>query len=199
MLKNKKFSIKNEGNKSNKYLVPLLVLLLIAITIIAAFWFKDNRDQVRDVVAPQTTSFEPDPAIQEKIDYSPPTEQDKKESDAVKEQTANEDSSTPPRSSDGRKVAYPTITGAYVESGEISVFGFVGGTIENMGVCTYTFTNGSVSKEQTTEGIADATTTRCKPLIIPSDYLGTGTWSLVLKYSSNGYTGNSSTQEIQVN
>jgi hypothetical protein len=81
---------------------------------------------------------------------------------------------------------------------EVQLAGFVGGVVEEGGVCTLTLTKGDATVTGDKKALADASTTSCGELSIPGDQVAAGTWRAVLSYSSAGHTGTSEAVDVEV-
>jgi len=81
---------------------------------------------------------------------------------------------------------------------EVQLAGFVGGVVEDGGVCTLTLTKGGATASGAKKALADASTTSCGELSVPGDQVSPGTWQAVLSYSSAGHTGTSETVDVEV-
>lgn len=81
---------------------------------------------------------------------------------------------------------------------QVQVGGFVGGVVEEGGVCTLTLTKGGATVTGRTEALPDASTTSCGEVAVPGDELSAGTWRAVLSYSSDGHSGASEPVDVEV-
>lgn len=98
----------------------------------------------------------------------------------------------------GKQQANVVITNASLSGGDVSVSGFVTNVVESDGLCVYTFTNGSSKVIKTTDVLPNATSTTCATTTFPaSDLSPSGTWSVVLSYSSPESAGISAATEFQ--
>lgn len=118
------------------------------------------------------------------------------------EKTQNNQTDTPATppidTTSGKQQANVLITNAGVSNGSVSVSGFVTNVVESNGSCTYTFTNGSSKVSKTTNVLPNATSTTCATTTFPaSDLEPSGTWSVLLSYSSSQSTGISPPKEFQ--
>jgi hypothetical protein len=83
-------------------------------------------------------------------------------------------------------------------SQEVQVGGYVGGVVEEGGVCTLTLTNGGTTVTGRTDALPDASTTACGAVTVPGDEVSAGTWQAVLSYSSAGHSGTSDAVDVEV-
>ena len=81
---------------------------------------------------------------------------------------------------------------------EVQLAGFVGGVVEEGGVCTLTLTKGGATVTGDRKALADAATTSCGELSVPGDKLSAGTWRAVLSYASEGHNGTSEAVDVEV-
>jgi hypothetical protein len=131
------------------------------------------------------------------INYGPPTDEDKKETEQHKKdlQQQNESqSSSASSNSSGLKQASVVIT--YASSSEVR--GYVGNAFEDGGICTATFTKDSSKVTATSSGFMDVNKTTCTPIAINQGRLTSGSWNVVLSYRSSNYSGSSASQIINV-
>lgn len=80
----------------------------------------------------------------------------------------------------------------------VQVAGFVGGVVEDGGVCTVTLTKGGATVSGEKPALADASTTSCGEVSVSGAELGAGTWQAVMTYTSAGHTGTSETVDVEV-
>jgi hypothetical protein len=81
---------------------------------------------------------------------------------------------------------------------QVQLAGFVGGVVEDGGVCTLTLTKGGATVTGEKDALADASTTSCGELTVPGNEVGPGTWRAVLSYASAGHTGTSEAVDVEV-
>lgn len=122
-----------------------------------------------------------------------PTEEPAPEEDAEEEEPEATD---PPRPGSADVV----LSSAYWDPAEAALLadGYVGSVVEEGGTCTLEVSREGSVVRATAEGLADATTTVCGGLALPGDELGPGTWSVVLRYESDGASGESAPLEVEV-
>lgn len=135
------------------------------------------------------------------ITYSGPTEQDVKDAEDNK-QKVEERKDTEAQAKDNpgsqKKQVSPQITNASQLGNEVVVNGYIAGVFEDGGTCKVVFTQGARVVSKSTNAFADATTTSCVPLRIDSGELGTGTWSVIVSYSSQSAEGASQAQSLVI-
>lgn len=179
----------NYHNRNYKYgiskkLVLLLLILALSTLVIGGFLFYENRNTAKN-------TGEANPEGTEVINLDPPTENDRraveqhKEELASQQQVSNANSPAPGQ----KKQVYPVITSAL----KTEIRAYVPSIVEDGGTCTATATQGSQTVIKTSEGFGDASTTQCAPIIIS---LGSGTWSVIVTYSSSTAEGKSRAVEL---
>jgi hypothetical protein len=83
-------------------------------------------------------------------------------------------------------------------SQEVQVGGYVGGVVEEGGVCTLTLTKGGQTVTGRSEALPDASSTACGAVTVPGDEVAAGTWRAVLSYSSPAHSGTSDAVDVEV-
>ena len=167
--------------------VLIISLLLIASLSIGAWWVF-----VRD-----TSSDLPVADTSEPVNYDPPTETDKTESDSKKDQILDEDTNqTTDTSADSIKKTNVTITywGASGSSYEVGAYA---SHVEQSGTCTLTMIKGTTTLTATRKATDNVSTMSCGALSVSNAKVTQGMWSATVKYSSDKYQG-STTKQIEV-
>lgn len=88
--------------------------------------------------------------------------------------------------------------GPGASEGTIDISGFVPVIIEDDGECAFGLTSGSRTVSKTSAGLADAASTTCGQVTVPVSELGSGTWTVTLKYTSDAYSGLSESLELVI-
>lgn len=134
---------------------------------------------------------------QEGINYAPPTEEEKKAGDQVKD--GQNQPTTPPATPGQKKSVTPVITSwgynAITQQAEVS--GYVGGIIENGGTCTLTLEKSGQKVTESKAAIADAQTTSCGLITVARNRLSPGNWTATLSYSSDNAEGTSQPRSVE--
>jgi cytoskeletal protein RodZ len=167
--------------------VLIISLLLIAGLSIGAWWVF-----VRD-----TSSDLPVADTSEPVNYDPPTETDKTESDSKKDQIVDEDTNqTTDTSTDSIKKTNVTITywGASGSSYEVGAYA---SHVEQSGTCTLTMKKGTTTLTAARKATINVSTMSCGALSVSNAKVTPGMWSATVKYSSDKYQG-STTKQIEV-
>lgn len=128
------------------------------------------------------------------INYGPVTEEEKKETEAHKQQldqdTKNASEPSPPPTEDGKRTVYPMIVTAEQYDNTVEVTSYISGIIEDGGTCTITLTKGTDKITKTVTGVRDAKVTRCPIVTVPlAEFPSKGNWTAVVTYSSTAATG----------
>lgn len=173
---------------SKKIIITLVITALCAISVGAYFALRNDAssDTPRGVNS---------------VDYGPPTEADKKETEAFKERQQNEanNPAPAPATSNGKLAVNPVISYAGQYDALFEASAFVPTILEEGGACTLRLTNGRTTVTKTSTGVRDAKTTRCRTFSFPSRELKpTGTWTAVVEYSSETAAGTSNKIEVEV-
>lgn len=169
----------------------LFVAGAVVIAVVAGLWLWRSRDN--GATEPVVTN----PPGTEKIDLSPPTDEDKQAADDRKEEIEQEEAAQNANTGGSRTVT-PVITDASQYDDAVEVTAYVSGVIEGSGTCIITFTKGSSTVTREVAGIKDATTTRCTNVSIPSNEFSAGSWSVNVKYQSGTAQGSSQTQKVEI-
>lgn len=173
------------------------MLVLLAGLYLLVSWYNH---------LPPFGRFAPTPEPGKQVTNMSKTDTEKQATNNLKknpqDKTQNNQTDTPATppidTTSGKQQANVLITNAGVSNGNVSVSGFVTNVVESDGSCTYTFTNGSSKVSKTTDVLPNATSTTCATTTFPaSDLEPSGTWSVVLSYSSSQSAGVSSSKEFQ--
>lgn len=138
------------------------------------------------------------------VNYSPPTGQEKKDTEAHKDDLSKQmaddgQNNGDPGGQDGAKQVKPVITNISTINGQITVTSYVSGIFEDGGICTLTAAKGSQQKTFTANAFANATTTDCQPFrLASSEFPGGGTWTFRVAYTSSTASGSSDTKDFKV-
>lgn len=136
------------------------------------------------------------------INYDPPTNQEIDEGqEAKKNNPTNEQPSTDKTPSQQKKVVDVGISYADIYSSNLEIRAFTNGIIEGTGTCTATVTMKNMESMRVTKSskaFIDATSTVCEPIYIPTSQLHSGTWQVVVVFSSPDHEGKSETVEVKV-
>ncbi len=98
--------------------------------------------------------------------------------------------------STGKQIVTVMITDAGMYDGKVEARGFVTNTVEQEGVCVYTFKKGGSTLSRQVSTLPNATSTTCQTVVIDVSELSTGMWTVVLEYSSTTSYGKSTTREF---
>ena len=169
-----------------KYLLLGAILAVVVVAASAWFYLRLTPSKHYNSDTPST------------VNYAPATPQEKAESDQHKQDIANNqgqsDTTTPP--SNPASVT-PIIVDANQYGNVVEVRGFVPQITESNGTCTYSFTGASSFMRQQA-AVADATTTRCPVIDLPSSLFAKGTWNVTITYKSPLHEGTSEDKSFEV-
>lgn len=178
---------------ARKSSVVIVSLLIIAAGIVAALELTDTTHLFHK--ASNKPSTADNTGVPGPINYGPPTDVEKQDSESHKDNTPPASDSTTTK-----KKVEVAITTWVQKEGNIEVNGFVSGVVEDGGTCTLTLTSESTGQKVTTSrtAVANATNTSCGSSAIPVTKLNRGKWQAVLSYNSATSTGNSDAVEVEV-
>jgi uncharacterized protein (UPF0333 family) len=178
---------KKRSETKKKRLLLIGAVLLILTGIAAYFYFRDSPN-----TATITTS------TNEQKPITPATEEEKKESDRLKNATADREAQ-PQASATQKKSIQPVIVDANLYDQTVEVRAYIPGIVEDGGTCTVTLRKGSHIFTRTSAGFQDAKTTNCtKVTINRSDFPEAGTWSTTVSYDSNTASGTSDVRTFEI-
>ncbi len=170
---------------SRKFL--LISTAAVVIVTAAGYLYYRNRNSVNPV-PPATTG-----ANNVDTNLAPATAEEKQEAADNKDriiqqqQQAQQQTNNP---STGKKTVTVIVTGT---TGTVNAY--VQGVIEDGGTCTATFTQGSQVVTATSTGFANVSVTNCPP-ITPPAATTSGSWNVVVSYSSTTSTGASASAKL---
>jgi hypothetical protein len=182
-------TIKNKRIKKQLVLLSALVVLIG----ISAYLLLSKPKHNEQVTATNTTSSPT-------INMKPATEQEKQAAEDHKNQLLNDAGNTA-TSSGQKKTVTPVISYIGLNGQQIEIDSFVGGVREDGADCTATLTSQDGQEVVTEKSVSfkDATTTSCTPIYIArSKLLKTGTWSVVVSYSSATAQGKSEPKTLEI-
>lgn len=130
------------------------------------------------------------------------TEQQNEEANQKKDEVVNSQENQQPKPTPTpvttKKPITPVITNAGQYGSRVEVRAFMPSIYESGGTCTATFTQGTKKFSRQTEGIKDATTTRCDVFLVPLSDFSSGDWKVIVTYNSSIYSGSSSATSFKV-
>lgn len=152
---------------------------------------------------PSTSTDKPQSASTEDsggINYGPTTKEEKTETDAHKQELAQQQNQPTPTPTPGeKKPVTPIITNANQTASGINISAFVPGITEDGGSCTLTLTKGGLKVTKTNGAFFSGTNTSCQNFTVsPNDFSESGDWQAVVSYSSATAQGTSANRQITV-
>ena len=137
------------------------------------------------------------------VNYDPPTDQEVEDGQNAKKSTYNnlnsdEDGTSNGDTPDSNKTSVGVgIAFADVFESNLEVRAFTNGVVQ-AGTCTVTVVKDGKTITKTSGAFIDASSTQCEPILIPKSQLSSGTWSVMVTYSSNGAYGVSEKLEVTI-
>lgn len=128
------------------------------------------------------------------VNLNPPTEEEKQQPEARKDELGQPSSPPPVPTPSGKKAVTPIITNASQEQ----INTYVPGIFEEGGTCKATLTKGSKTVTKTSAGFENVSYTSCTPMNLSGSLTEKGTWSLVVSYSSASAEGKSAATLVEV-
>lgn len=162
----------------------MLAILLALGAVITWFVIKNKPD-------PTTTTSNID-EISEKINYSPPTEQESSDTDRVKDEVSSQKDSQTTTSTDYSKtktVEVVITNWGQSDSGTRFEVGAYAQVLESDGKCKLTMKKGSTTLSGTSAAIQNPSTMSCGELAVDYSKVTPGTWTTTVSYTSSKSNG----------
>ena len=177
--------------KHRQLLIVGCVLLLLAVGAYWLFWGRSSTDSTNTSGTSANGNKSGNSSTNNYVNTNPATPQEKQVSDNAKS-AATQPSSTP-TSADGKK----QVTVVVSSGSSMPVHAYVTGVFEDNGTCTATATNTATSQtvSNTSAGSGNSNYTNCAPINLN---LSSGTWTVVVCYSSSDATGSSQPVTVKV-
>lgn len=176
----------------NSKKIKLVTIIALFVLLGSVAWVLNSPNQQNttstDTPTEKTSIDQMPSSISPNLD--PPTNKEKQQTEDYKKALAETNNTSTNTTPSGKKLVYPVITSANHEE----VRAYVSGVIEDGGTCTATATKGSQVKTASSLGAGDASYTGCGPISLS---LPSGTWSVVVRYSSASYEGKSQAFEVE--
>lgn len=173
-MKNKKTNLKS--------LLFIIVCLLIVVGLV--LYFTSKKLSYRQTVNQDTSQ------TKDQANYSPPTEEEKKAGDDVKQNIVNMENKQN-NTQMGLKQVMPVITSASLDN----VLAYIPGVFEEGGTCIASFIQNSTVITRTSIGFGNVSYTQCAPI---NPNLPNGNkWLVAVEYKSKTSQGKSKSMEIQ--
>ena len=197
MQKYKSFNTSAKGKKASRK-KPIILVLLGLVVLLGLLLVLDRKDIIN---LPFLSKDKP-AATPTGINYNPPTQQEKAETEKFKENLGNQSKedtpATPtPTTPTGKKSVSPVMT-SWGASPNVEARGYVPGVNEEGGTCTLTLTRNGQTVTESKTGISDVKTVSCGLISVSRTRLSTGTWNVTLSYSSASSEGVSTSNQVEV-
>lgn len=173
----------------------LFLLLPVVLLAVGGTGYYKTRQQANETVVTDTNQ----PGV-EKIDLSPPTEEDKQQVDRHKEAVAKQQERENQPAPSGLRQVKPFISNAGYYGNKVEVRSFIPEVYEAGGTCVITLVKGSDKVVKESLSVKGATTTDCPPAFISRSELPNpaGTWTVTVAYSSPTAEGISESRTVEV-
>lgn len=170
----------------------LIIFSAIAILLVAGGAYAYSRNSNDANLGTTSVSTE-----KGQINYDPPTEEEQKAGDNVKEKL---DGNSEPETNDDDSIksVKPEITYSGVYEGNVEVNSYVPGIFENSGKCTLTLKKDGKTVSQSKTAVPNVSEMSCGVIKVPVSKLSSGTWSATVTYSSSKAKGSSGEVFIEV-
>lgn len=183
-------------NKKNKLLPILLAVIVVASLFFTAYKVGLLNNFFHEEINDTDTNTVRDT---NDIDYTGPTESDISNSQAAKSRAGSTSTLPPSPNSGSKRTISIAVSYADINSdNQLEVRAFTSDIIEGSGTCTLTASKGSSEVTTNTPAFIDVSSTICEPLYIPKSKLSTGTWKIVVTYSSPNASGTSGQSQVGV-
>lgn len=178
------FSVKT---KKSKIIAGTILVLFLAVGF-GAYSVHNNE---------QPTPAQQEGSAKPSINYDPPTEEEKKQTDDHKTELGEK---TQPRPSANNQISVaPEITVAEVSGDFVELGSYIPGMFENNGNCVVTFTRNDHVVTRQVQSVAEGRATYCPLVKVPlSEFPNKGTWQVKVTYNSAVYTGASAERNIEI-
>jgi hypothetical protein len=170
----------------NKKITILAVIIFAAVLASSSYFLYARQTQLKEQPPSGDES-------RQKIDYSPPTENQKNAGASQKQEIIDKDQTTQPRPSN----LTVTITAANQNGSVVNIRSLIQAVVDT-GNCTLSLTKAesAVTKQSSIQPLASNST--CKGFDIPRSELSSGTWHLKITVTSGNASG-SAEKDIDIN
>ena len=182
--------LRSKKTKRSKRALILAIVMVGIVAVAGGIMLWQHHKPSKPTVANKPI------ALPSTVNYGPPTQAEKQESQQNKDSIVQEQQSpTPVPSPTNPKSVTPVITRVTQSGDTVSVAAYIAGVVESTGSCQLQATHaGSAPVQQTSAGFSDATTTDCTVFSIPRSQFGAaGAWTFTVSYTSPDAQGTSQT------
>lgn len=179
--------VRNKKLPGKKKIILLATLPLLLVGGASAYYLNNKN-------APEAQPTDSTQAESEEINFSPPTEAEKKQTEEFKKNLETQSEQPQPTG----KTVKPVITSYGIYESNVEVASRVPGTFEGGGTCTLKLTKGSKVVSKSRKAIQNVSEMSCGYITIPTSQLSSGTWSATVSYKSQELSGTSNAVNIRV-
>jgi len=193
-----KLQAKDRRKSSPSTRKGVIIALSAIVLVVSTLWGLGRAGVINlPLVSDNETATPTDNQSNTGINYGPPTEEEKKAGDQIKDE--QNQPTTPPTTPGQKKTVTPVITswGFNTFTQQVEVTGYVGGVIENGGTCTLTLEKSGQKVTESKTAIADAQTTSCGLMTVTGNRLSPGNWTAMLSYTSSNVEGSSEPRTVE--
>ena len=177
------YSNKNIKKVNKKFVVISAIIIAIVVTFITL-----EKTGVTTIFIKETETA----VIDNGINLSPPTEEERSAGDLQKESIISQEKENIEKPSSSKDDVAVVIVDAAQYEEVVEVRAFASNVVEK-GICTFTFSNAEYQIINTTPAIEDASTTPCMTLSINrAEFQSSGTWKLIVSYKNQSRSGSAS-------
>lgn len=187
--------MKSIKQKRTKKSIKRPALIAAGLVVIAALLYGGYR--LYHHFATASNSMAQSAPDTPKVNYDPPTETEKQETEQHKSDIGKDGTTPAPEPSPGTSVTPVIVSAYYTKSSQtLEVRAFVQGIIEGGGTCTlHVVVNGETVLSKDSAGIANVSTTDCTPFSTSSYALPSGA-KVTVSYKSSVASGQSAERSI---
>lgn len=183
--------------KSSKKLFTIIAASVVAVLALGYFGYAYTTKDAWPFAAEASDSSA---TSEDGINYNPPTDQEKQDSQDGKKNSASQDEANNPSNTSSKEVSIGIAYAGYdAEEGMIDIRAFTTDVVEGTGTCTATLTKDGQTVTRASKAFVDSSSSQCEPILInPTDFPSSGTWSLTVTYKSDTSTGVSTPMQVEV-
>lgn len=179
--------------KTNRKSLKIILALLAVLLLVAGGWSIYAYSERQWPFADSETSEYSETG-------SPQTpEQEAEESQDAKKNNDKSEGSVPETDEAGRTIVVVGVAYADISDNILEIRAFTPSVIEGDGICTASLTKDGQTITASEPSFVDSTTSQCQPIQInTSQFSQSGTWDLVVAYSSTSSKGTSGVTKVTI-